>query len=167
MKVHIIFMDASAEKTYEDIDNVYTKGDMLVLRQGDWLYKYPLCHIFQVSQKHGLHHGSKAMMDKLRAEKYSDKEIKNPYVLCPGCHISSRMYDWNKNTKEYFEDNGPFFPMHPEDFAENGNYVGGDPSQSYMFKCPHCGRTYAEALLFVNESKEEKLPEPKPEEEKE
>lgn len=55
MKVRIIFKDAAAEKEY-DADNVYTKGEMLVLRVGDMLVKYPLMNIFSVCHKHGNDH---------------------------------------------------------------------------------------------------------------
>lgn len=32
MEVHVIFMDATAEKVFENVDNIYTKGGLLVIR---------------------------------------------------------------------------------------------------------------------------------------
>lgn len=58
MTVEIIFMDAATPKTIE-CENVYTKGGMLCIRQGDYIYKYPLMHIFSVCHKHGPHIGSR------------------------------------------------------------------------------------------------------------
>lgn len=57
MLVEIIFMDAAAPKQIE-CDNVYTKGGMLCIRQDEYIYKYPLMHIFSVCHKHGCHIGS-------------------------------------------------------------------------------------------------------------
>lgn len=59
MTVEIIFMDAAAPKTIE-CENIYTKGQMLCIRQGEYIYKYPLIHIFSVCHKHGPHIGSRA-----------------------------------------------------------------------------------------------------------
>lgn len=64
MEVRIIFMDATAEKVFKNVDNVYTKGGFLVIRQKDWLFKYPLMHIFSVVHKHGNHWGSKAFKEQ-------------------------------------------------------------------------------------------------------
>ena len=58
MEVKIIFKDATAEKVFKKADNVYTKGGLLVVREGDWLFKYPLMEIFSVVHKHGKHWGS-------------------------------------------------------------------------------------------------------------
>lgn len=58
MEVRVIFKDAVAEKVFEHADNVYTKGGLLVIREGDWLWKYPLTEIFSVCHKHGGHWGS-------------------------------------------------------------------------------------------------------------
>jgi hypothetical protein len=69
MEVRIIFKDATAEKIYQNVDNIYTKGEMLVIRQGDWLWKYPLQNIFSVCHKHGNHWGSKTHK---QAEKLED-----------------------------------------------------------------------------------------------
>ena len=55
MEVRVIFMDATAEKVFTNVDNIYTKGGLLVIREGDWLYKYPLEHIFSIVHKHGAH----------------------------------------------------------------------------------------------------------------
>ena len=55
MEVRVIFMDAAAEKVFKNVDNIYTKGGLLVIREGDWLYKYPLEHIFSIVHKHGAH----------------------------------------------------------------------------------------------------------------
>ena len=57
MEVEIIFMDAAKSKKIK-CDNVYTKGGMLCLRDGEYIYKYPLMHIFSVCHKHGPHIGS-------------------------------------------------------------------------------------------------------------
>lgn len=66
MVVRIIFKDASAEKEYE-CDNLYTKGEMLVLRVGDMLVKYPLMNIFSVCHKHGNDHwGSRKHLQRCR-----------------------------------------------------------------------------------------------------
>lgn len=59
MEVRIIFKDAVEEKVFTNADNVYTKGEMLVIREGDWLFKYPLMEIFSVVHKHGEHWGSR------------------------------------------------------------------------------------------------------------
>lgn len=55
MEVRVIFMDATAEKVFKNVDNIYTKGGLLVIREGDCLYKYPLEHIFSIVHKHGAH----------------------------------------------------------------------------------------------------------------
>ena len=47
MEVRIIFKDATAEKVFKNADNVYTKGGLLVVREGDWLFKYPPDRDFQ------------------------------------------------------------------------------------------------------------------------
>lgn len=65
MEVEIIFKDASAPKRI-DVDNVYTKGDMLCLRVGDMLIKYPMVNIFSVCHKHGYHWGSHAHVEDIR-----------------------------------------------------------------------------------------------------
>lgn len=57
MQVEIIFKDAAKPKQI-DCDNVYTKGEMLCIRQKDYIYKYPLMNIFSVCHKHGCHIGS-------------------------------------------------------------------------------------------------------------
>lgn len=64
MEVRVIFMDATAEKVFKNVDNIYTKGGLLVIREGDWLYKYPLEHIFSIVHKHGAHWGSNAWKKK-------------------------------------------------------------------------------------------------------
>lgn len=64
MEVRIIFKDATAEKIYKNATNVYTKGEMLVIREGDWLWKYPLMNIFSVCHKHGEHWGSQKHKNK-------------------------------------------------------------------------------------------------------
>ena len=35
MEVRVIFMDATAEKAFKNVDNIYTKGGLLVIREGD------------------------------------------------------------------------------------------------------------------------------------
>ena len=64
MEVRVIFMDATAEKVFKNVDNIYTKGGLLVIREGDWLYKYSLEHIFSIVHKHGDHWGSRAWKKK-------------------------------------------------------------------------------------------------------
>lgn len=63
MDVEIIFMDAAVPKKIQ-CDNVYTKGHMLCIRQGEYIYKYPLDHIFSVCHKHGCHIGSREHQKK-------------------------------------------------------------------------------------------------------
>lgn len=58
MEIRIIFKDATAEKVFKNADNIYTKGGLLVIREGDWLFKYPLTEIFSIVHKHGNHWGS-------------------------------------------------------------------------------------------------------------
>ena len=60
MEVEIIFLSSSTPKRIEDVKAVYTKGDLLCIRKGEWLYKYPLCNVFSVCHKHGPHWGSAA-----------------------------------------------------------------------------------------------------------
>ena len=55
MEIHVIFKDATVEKIFSNASNIYTKGEMLVIREDDWLYKYPLRNIFSVCHKHGDH----------------------------------------------------------------------------------------------------------------
>ena len=64
MEVRVIFMDATAEKVFKNVDNIYTKGGLLVIREGDLLYKYPLERIFSTVHKHGAHWGSNAWKKK-------------------------------------------------------------------------------------------------------
>ena len=33
MEVRVIFMDATAEKVFKNVDNIYTKGGLLVIRR--------------------------------------------------------------------------------------------------------------------------------------
>lgn len=68
MEVEIIFKDAAAPKRI-DIDNYYTKGEMLCLRVGDEIIKYPLMNIFSICHKHGYHWGSKAHIDNTHSAK--------------------------------------------------------------------------------------------------
>lgn len=63
IEVEIIFKDAAAPKVI-DCDNIYTKGEMLCIRQGEDIYKYPLMNIFSVCHKHGFHMGSRAYQKK-------------------------------------------------------------------------------------------------------
>ena len=73
MKVEIIFMDAAAPKTME-VDNEYVKGNMLCLRYGNMITKYPLAHIFSISHEHGPHIGSKAFCDEYMGKEVVDTE---------------------------------------------------------------------------------------------
>ena len=57
LRVEIIFKDAAVPKVIM-CDNVYTKGEMLCIRDGEYIYKYPLMGIFSVCHKHGRHIGS-------------------------------------------------------------------------------------------------------------
>ena len=64
MEVHIIFKDATAEKIFTNVCNIYTKAEMLVVCEKDdngdkWLWKYPLMNIFSVCHKHGEHWGKR------------------------------------------------------------------------------------------------------------
>lgn len=58
MEIRIIFKDVTAEKVFKNAENIYTKGGLLVIREGDWLFKYPLIEIFSIVHKHGNHWGS-------------------------------------------------------------------------------------------------------------
>lgn len=75
MQVEIIFKDATKPKQI-DCDNVYTKGEMLCIRQKDYIYKYPLMNIFSVCHKHGCHIGSiehqkkNNLIPRLRKKRY-------------------------------------------------------------------------------------------------
>lgn len=77
MEVRVIFTDASAEKVFEHVDNVYTKSGLLVIREGDWLYKYPLERIFSIVHKHGDHWGSNAWKKKEFHKKHNKKKRKH------------------------------------------------------------------------------------------
>ncbi|MDY5861887.1 hypothetical protein [Agathobacter sp.] len=74
MEVRVIFMDATAEKVFKNVDNIYTKGGLLVIRDGDLLYKYPLENIFSTVHKHGAHCGSRAWKKK-EFTKQKDNEV--------------------------------------------------------------------------------------------
>ena len=63
LEVEIIFKDAAVPKVIK-CDNVYTKGEMLCLRQGEYIIKYPLMNIFSVCHKHGCHIGSNQWQEK-------------------------------------------------------------------------------------------------------
>ena len=63
MEVRIIFKDATAEKVFHNVCNLYVKSEMLVICEKDsngekWLWKYPLMNVFSVCHKHGHHWGS-------------------------------------------------------------------------------------------------------------
>ena len=58
MEVEVVFMPGTAPKRFNNVDNIYTKGDMLCIREGEWIYKYPMIHVFSVCHKHGAHWGS-------------------------------------------------------------------------------------------------------------
>ena len=79
MEVCVIFMDATAEKVFKNVDNIYTKGGLLVIREGDCLYKYPLEHIFSIVHKHGAHRGSRAWKKKEFTTFLGRKIIKECY----------------------------------------------------------------------------------------
>jgi len=59
MKIEIIFHSSSKPKVCEDIDEVYTKGDLLCIQHEDGLImKYPLLNVFSVASYHGTHLGT-------------------------------------------------------------------------------------------------------------
>jgi hypothetical protein len=60
MDVEILFMSSSKPKKIENVEAVFTKGELLCIRVGDMLLKYPLCNVFSVCHKHGNHWGSDA-----------------------------------------------------------------------------------------------------------
>ncbi|MDP4158204.1 MAG: hypothetical protein Q8911_00370 [Bacillota bacterium] len=65
MEVEIIFKDASKPKKIENVSDIYTKGEMICVRVGDFIFKYPLMNIFSICHKHGFHWGSKAHQSEL------------------------------------------------------------------------------------------------------
>lgn len=67
IEVEVIFIPAAKPKRYM-ADNVYTKGDMLCIREGEWIWKYPLIHVFSVCHKHGPHWGSEAHKQTMFSE---------------------------------------------------------------------------------------------------
>lgn len=59
MDVTILFYKGAAEKTFHNIINVYSKDDMLCLRDDkNNILKIPLMHILYVKHKHGKHIGA-------------------------------------------------------------------------------------------------------------
>lgn len=58
MDIQVLFNTSSTPKEMKDVSAVYTKGDLLCVRQGEWIYKWPLMNIFQIAHKHGPHWGS-------------------------------------------------------------------------------------------------------------
>jgi hypothetical protein len=58
MDIQILFHSSSTPKEMTGVSAVYTKDALLCVRQGDWIYKWPLINIFQVAHKHGPHWGS-------------------------------------------------------------------------------------------------------------
>lgn len=75
MRVEILFMSSSTPKVFEDAESVYTKDQLLCVRVGDYIYKYPLTNIFSVSHLHGPHLGSRqAMLDQ------AVKQLSNPTI---------------------------------------------------------------------------------------
>ena len=59
MDVTILFYKGAAEKTFHNIINVYSKDDMLCLRDDqDNILKIPLMHVLYVKHKHGSHIGA-------------------------------------------------------------------------------------------------------------
>ncbi len=59
MDVTILFYKGAAEKTFHNIINIYSKDDMLCLRdKEDNILKIPLMHILYVKHKHGKHIGT-------------------------------------------------------------------------------------------------------------
>ena len=75
MEVRVIFMDATAEKVFKNVDNIYTKGGLLVIREGDWFYKYPLEHIFSIVHKHGANWGSRTWKKKEFTKQKDNEEV--------------------------------------------------------------------------------------------
>lgn len=66
MEIEIIFHSSSTPKRVEDVSSLYTKGDLLCVRVGDFIYKYPLVNVFSVCHKHGPHWGSIAHQEMSR-----------------------------------------------------------------------------------------------------
>jgi len=58
MEIEIIFIPSSTPKVFKNATSVYTKGDLLCVRDGDLIFKYPLMHVFSVVHAHGPHLGS-------------------------------------------------------------------------------------------------------------
>lgn len=57
--VTILFYKGAAEKTFNNIINIYSKDDMLCLRDNkNDILKIPLMHILYVKHKHGKHIGA-------------------------------------------------------------------------------------------------------------
>jgi hypothetical protein len=69
MDIQILFHTSSTPKEMKDVEAVYTKGDLLCVRQGEWIYKWPLANIFQIAHKHGPHWGSREFA-ALEQERY-------------------------------------------------------------------------------------------------
>lgn len=59
MKVDIMFHSTSAPKMCDNIDSVYTKGELLCVQHSNGLLmKYPLLNVFSVAQFHMKHLGT-------------------------------------------------------------------------------------------------------------
>ncbi len=61
IEVRVIPLHSAAEKIFTNAQDVGTKGDMIYIQRGDWMYGFPLCNVFSVCHKHGAHWGSRAM----------------------------------------------------------------------------------------------------------
>lgn len=69
MELEILFHTSSTPKRFSNAKAVYTKGLLLCVRDGEWIYKYPLTNIFSIVHKHGPHWGSKAHRKANRKKK--------------------------------------------------------------------------------------------------
>ena len=59
MKIEIIFHTSSRPKICNDVDEVYTKGELLCVQHKDGLImKYPLLNVFSIASYHNKHLGS-------------------------------------------------------------------------------------------------------------
>ena len=50
MKVSIRFLLTSQPVVHEDVENTYQKGDLFCIRTGLNVFKYPIQHIFDITE---------------------------------------------------------------------------------------------------------------------
>ena len=59
MKIEIIFHTSSRPKICNDVDEVYTKGELLCIQHNNGLImKYPLLNVFSIANYHCEHLGT-------------------------------------------------------------------------------------------------------------